>query len=122
MRESRYKIPVQIYNAEITLIISPDIDRTANRLCPTGEGVTAIDENQDGIFEAYFIYKHKDYSIIVKPNATITAMGHEALHATFHILRDSDVKYHHNNQEPFCYLHGYILEQIHARIKRYKRK
>lgn len=53
-----------------------------------------------------------DYIILLSPFADAGIISHEAVHVTNMLFRDKGIKYRYDNDEPFAYMVGWIVEQI----------
>lgn len=65
---------------------------------------------------------YKIYRIAFTYDANPRIIAHEALHATNHIFRDRGIDADTNNDEPQCYLHGWIVGECHKFLKVKKQK
>jgi hypothetical protein len=50
--------------------------------------------------------------IIIKPRSSIALISHEALHAVNWIFQHCGVKYSLTNDEPQCYLLGWVIDRV----------
>lgn len=104
MNKTQFKVP--IYKATVTLFKDATLDGVCDwyGLEPQpgfDGGVFHIEEG--GIIE---------YALVLEDNYTAGILAHECLHLTNHILRDCGVYPDFQNDEPQCYLHGWIVDQV----------
>lgn len=107
-----YKAKVPIYYGELHVIISDDFtkhgrfDKSVNDYKAIA---TTIGESKWGIF---INPKHiNEHSVI----------AHEALHIVGYIFESIKCKMDLDNDEPQCYLLGWVVEQTYKAIKKYNK-
>jgi hypothetical protein len=120
MKESRSKIKIQIYDSEIILIKTDDINKSCEKVFKQRKWKDKYDIN-GGDAEGCFLFDHADvgfYHIVLPVNPSLILILHETLHAAFIILAHHDVVLTVDNHEALTYLHGHIFEQVLKRTKK----
>ena len=114
---------MEIYNKELILVISKDVDKSIEKLdkehgCEYDDSikyyaVTSTFSNTNGGMAYY----------ITLPAEALTkdTIAHEAFHATVRILDHIGIDFNLGNQEPFAYLLEYLVREIHKCIDKYNK-
>lgn len=78
-----------------------------------------LEQNKDDLrtmrASSYQFYNHEGkfrVIVLIKPHATIDDIAHESLHILNWIFVHSHIKYDLKNDEPQCYLMGWLTERI----------
>lgn len=97
----------------IRVIFTDDMVATLKRIDPTE------DAKETKAFKAVCYqegYPHRPVPgkplLVLKMNATVAEISHEALHATYAILRYAGVRFSPTNDEQVAYLLDYIVDKI----------
>lgn len=120
MKESRSKIKIPIYDSEIHLVVTNDIDNKCKRIYKKRNWKDLYIDDA-GATEGCFLYDDNDigcYYILLTEKPSLTLILHETLHATFIILNHHGVIYHKDNHESFTYLHGHIFLEVYNRTNK----
>lgn len=64
-----------------------------------------------------FQESNNDYYMAFESEITASTIAHEALHITNYIYKDVGIIYDPNNNEPYCYMLGFIVKQCHKFLK-----
>jgi len=99
---------IPIYNCQLDIVLTNKFKEAAEKAgfkesCDGWEGLTIHYPSCPSLFCVIFNKKTLDAEVI----------AHEALHVTSKIMRECDIKYDTENIEPFAYLHGYIVKELH---------
>lgn len=107
-----YKTDIPLYFGKLIIVFSKDFDKTVTKLKLDTKGHTNLNgftsfvmaqPNKRGITRYYMILAHDiDNSII----------AHEALHVTNWIMNDRLIRPDFVNDEPQCYLLGWVVAQV----------
>lgn len=104
----RKTVSVPLYNADLILYKCADISELENKY-------DLVDLH--GYEAVSFKHPRKDgyarYIIAFGENPTNNTIAHESLHAVSDLFDDHCIKMDLNNQEPQCYLLGWVVEQCH---------
>jgi len=117
MKESRSKIKIPIYDSEITLILTDDIDGTCKKIYKRRKWKDEYISQGDS--EGCFLYDHSDvgcYFIVIPFNASLRLINHETIHAAYIILAHHDVVLQIDNHEALTYLQGDIFDRVHKKV------
>jgi hypothetical protein len=123
MQQRKYKIAIDVYSSVLNLILTDNVAASFRSIVKKYPYLDEEkDQDEDTQVEGWFLDSPKEdfgtYYIILSNGTSSSFIAHEALHATFAILDDHDVKYSRGNHESFTYLHGWIYSEIEKRIKR----
>lgn len=79
------------------------------------------DVDLHGLMGAFLCYKDSEgypyYALAFPEDVNPSVIAHESLHLTNQILDDSGVKLDPDNDEPQCYLLGWIVNECHKVLK-----
>lgn len=109
------EIEIPIYGRLFNIIVTDDIQNALRSIDfhdfdenETLEGSVLTDD--DGLM-----------NLIIKPNADMNTICHEAFHITCNVLHDAGMKLCNKSEEGFAYLIGWISGEIDKELKRKKR-
>ncbi len=113
-----YTVEIPVWNTRVIFSFGESIEE-CEKYCECNLIDTFTQNGTQGTH--YAVFNHKVGSLIrmksiKNQNINFGTLQHEILHATLSILRDKGVKFDLDNQEPFCYLQGYITEKILEKI------
>ena len=102
---------IPIYNCQVDVVVAEHVEEVAEEVgyhhdCTGYEGLTLSYPMNPSVYCLIFKELTVDEGVI----------GHEALHLTSKVMKACDIKYDIENVEPFAYLHGYIIKQLHQII------
>jgi len=120
VKESRSKIKIPIYDSEIVLILTDDIDKSCTKVYKSRKWKDKYVKGE-GDAEGCFLFDHSDvgyYYIVLPVTPSLLLINHETLHAAFIILSHHDVVLTVDNHEALTYLHGHIFERVLKRTKK----
>lgn len=113
----KYTKEIPIYFGRLQVIIAEDLKEAWSIY---GRKL----ENEMGSFDAVtdtFIRNSiLHVQIFVKPNATLKIIAHESAHAVNMIFDHVGVELSTTNDEPFCYMLGWVVEQVEDCLGKYK--
>lgn len=101
MKEKIYRTRVPLYESKLQLIITDNVSRYYKEHI-----------GDDKSCEAFTAIIRGKLAIIAPAHASIGILAHEAIHAAAEILHHHDSKWGPGNQEPICYLAGWIMDWI----------
>jgi len=110
-------IIIPIYNCQVDVVVTDKVEEVAkqagfNEECTGYEGLTLSYPSNPSI-----------YCIILRKSAIdACVIAHECYHLTSKIMRACDVRYDAGNIEPFAYLHGYLVEELHKIVGHGKKR
>lgn len=118
----RFRIKIDTYSNYVDVYFTDSIYYVVNRLCP---GVLDSDE-ADSYAAGFFTRDHPkkkgvtQYFIVLDINdMTANSIAHEAMHFTSALLTYHDISHDVSNNEPFCYLIGYVVGKIHEKAHKF---
>lgn len=121
LKESRFTIKIPVYDSDIHVVVSTDIQKSYIKLCKKLNWLNLLEDIQDSSQDsACFVYSDEevgDYYMILPYGVDIFVISHEVLHATFIILEDHNVMFDKGNHEAFTYLHGHLMEVVYNKLK-----
>ena len=99
------KIIIPIFDRVLRVIVTDDVKTAIKEIdehTPENEVVEAtVIEDDDG-----------DINLIIKPDADINTICHEAFHITSGILEDAGLTLTESSEEAYAYLVGWVAEKI----------
>lgn len=108
----RHKIKVPIYNALLNIIIVKNMDgiqeKYSLKYSPKYESAITFVNNEQG------------YIVFVEEKISPSTIAHEAKHFVNIIFDSKGIALDLYNDEPECYLLGWVVEQIHKLIPKPK--
>lgn len=111
----KHRIP--IYGGQLWICITNSFDKSVDAIEDKTDII--LDRNKNDLRKtAAITYQFYDGDgkfrilIILKPNSTVSYISHEALHAVNWIFSHCGIKYSLTNDEPQCYLLGWIVQKI----------
>ena len=116
MKKRKVKVP--IYHSYLTIIETENIKEQAEKynVRPRGDP-TREDYNYDAItFRDFSKNGYLCYYCIFRPQRSYGTIAHEAKHIVNHIFNDLGIELDRVNDEPECYLLGWVVNQIHLTI------
>lgn len=113
-KKRTYKIPIEIYNCIVYVVLSGDLVKTGSAICKNKNWSyeESEDESQD---EAVFLYSESDsteYYVLFNFNPSTRTILHEVNHCTFTILKHHGVRLSDESEEAFTYLSDFICSKI----------
>ena len=108
------KFDIPIYGGTLIVIQKKDLSSVAKKysleIKDDMSGFTFTDlKTDDNGFPIYVI--------VFRGKTEPSIIAHECLHTTTAILRDIYAKLDMDNEEPQCYLLGWIVEKVHSVVK-----
>ena len=120
MKIKKHIVEIPLYYANLVIIKTKDIKGVAIHYNQIFKG-NAVDYDFDGI---EFCLPNKrgvtNYYVVVKPWVSSGSIAHEAKHVVNNIFRQRGIELDLNNDEPECYLLGWVVDQICKYIKKKK--
>ncbi len=115
-RNRKYKIKINPYGAELTVILSSNPDRTAHKLEQNDKKVSQVNPVTLNDFFIYDNPDSKEYFLVfpLMPNAD--SIAHEAFHVVRKLLFTSDVKLTNASEESWAYLMGWVVGEITDKV------
>jgi len=108
------KVTIPLYERSLIIIVVDDIHEGL-----VATGISAFEDEEDTL-EATVVEDDKGViHLIIKPDASINTICHEALHVAVGVLTDCGMKMCDNSEEAYAYLIGWVAEQIEKSIKAY---
>lgn len=110
----KHKIP--IYGGELWVCIANSFSKAIEQI--ENDTDIKIDKEKDDLRKCaaitYQFYEKDRFRvlIILKPHSSVSFISHESLHAVNWIFQHCGVKYSLTNDEPQCYLLGWIVQRI----------
>ena len=105
MKEKIYRTTVPIYGTILKLVVTDDV---------IGFSKKYSDDTSPVAFTAWI----KGILHIVVPNKkALGVVAHEAVHTAAEVLDHHGVKWSKSNQEPLCYVVGWIIDWIYKVVK-----
>lgn len=113
-RKHVMKFTVPIYDRDIRIVVCEDIKTSLEFI------LYKEFDGEEHWIEATVLEDNKGYiNIIIKPNASINTICHEALHVVSFILSHAGMKFCEKSEEGYAYLIGYIAEKIEKGVTSY---
>lgn len=110
MRKKTVKIP--IYYGELTIIQVKNLAEIERKyMLSSLHGMDAC------VFTNHKKNGFTRYVMAFNYNTDASIIAHEALHIVGHIFLDARIKFQHDNDEPQCYLLGWIVDECHKFLK-----
>lgn len=114
MKTIEEEIRIPIYIADLIIIQSDDVQKVLDKrnikFNIHGFGaVTFRDHTKDGYDRYVIAFNYED--------ATSSLVAHEAFHVVTYLFEDKQIRIENDNDEPAAYLLGWIVGEIHKRIK-----
>ncbi len=109
-----YKSKIPIYYGELHIIIADDFTKHGNfKECVNEYPAFSTPIDKDNWIYGIFINPKRidDHSLI----------AHEALHIVGYIFASIKAKMDVDNDEPQCYLLGWVVDEVYKAIKKYKK-
>lgn len=103
MSEKIYRTKVPLYDSRLRLVVTDDVP--AYYKAHIGDSRYWC--------EAFTAEIKGKLSIVVPVNASIGTLAHETIHAAADILSHHDSCWGKSNQEPLCYMVGWIMDWIY---------
>lgn len=107
MKAKKFKIP--IYFGDLIVIVSDDFKEVEKKykLSSTHgfDSFTWVDEDKSGYSLFY---------VAIKGDTDSSVIAHEALHIVGDIFRSRNIKMDIDNDEPQCYLLGWVVSKINS--------
>lgn len=105
-------IEIPIYGRSLNIIVIDDIH----------EGLRSIDfhdfDEDQGLHATVVTDEDGLINLIIKPDANMNTICHEAFHITCNVLHDAGMKLCNKSEEGFSYFIGWVGEQIEDEMKR----
>ncbi len=113
----RFTVPVAIYETQVCVIITDDLQVTADKLSrkynnPKFDTTT---------YDAFTFFCGYCY-IVLEPTTPDHIVVHECVHATTFILTDRGVIHSQENDEPHAYLTEFLYREIAKKLHEKKKK
>lgn len=106
------KLSIPIYDVNITVIISKDYEELEQAINDIDDSIS-LDNGGMIVFRTGYRW----YTLgILTEAASPGNIAHEAAHIANRIFRDVGGQLDYTNDEPFCYLLGFITDGIHKII------
>jgi len=102
---------VPIYDCQVDVFVTKHVETVAEKVnynedCSGSEGLTLSYPLNPGIYCVIFKKRTLNPGVV----------AHEAYHLTAKIMQTCDIKYDIDNIEPFAYLNGYLVQELHKII------
>ncbi len=110
-----HKVKIPIYYGHLHVIIADDF---------TKHGNYKKSINEYPAFSNIVDKKNWHYGIFIKPNRIDdhSLIAHEALHIVGYIFNSIKCKMDIDNDEPQCYLLGWVVDEVYKAIDKFKKK
>lgn len=99
MTEKVYRAKVPLYESSLRIVVTDDVQAYYEKHMNRRDPVEAFTASLKG-----------KLCIVIHENATIGTLAHEAIHGAADILRFHGSRWGKKNQEPLCYLTGWIMD------------
>ncbi len=122
-RNRTYKIPIDVYGAEMTVVLSSNPDKVKDRLCG-GDGKKESIVNPVTL-NCWFVYDRPDsksYYLIFPFKPDADSISHECFHLVSKLLYTSGSKLNQSTEEQYAYLLGHIVGVVTEKIQRYNKR
>src|SRR5438552_1143612 len=103
MSEKIYRTKVPLYESSLRLVITDNVTKYYK---------DHVDDDHRWCVAFTAVIKG-NLSIVAQPDASIGTLAHEAIHAAAEILSHHESRWGAHNQEPLCYLAGWIMDWIY---------
>jgi hypothetical protein len=118
LQTQKIRIKINTFGNYVDVYFTHSVWSVVNKLIP-GE----LTEEEANTYDAgFFNRKHPkkkgvtEFFIVFQIDSlSANSIVHEAMHCTSQIMEYHGVKHDPNNDEPFCYLIGFIVGKIHER-------
>lgn len=109
-KPDKRRIKIPIYERTLLIIITHSVD----------DELKEAGEVEGWPAEASVLVNNVgDVVVIIRPDANINTICHEAFHVTYEILKTAGMILSSKSEEAFAYLNGFIAEKIENEIKRH---
>ncbi len=85
-RNRKYKIPIDIYGAEITVILTSNPDKVVSRLCGEGDKEAIKNPTTDSVYFVYETPDSKHYHLVFPHKTDLFFIAHECFHVVSTLL------------------------------------
>lgn len=122
MRSRKFNFKIDIYGASFNLIVADNLEKARISLFKKRDWEYDSSVDQKGTYEALFLFDDpdtKEYIIILHPKASPGTIAHEVSHLVSKLLVTCGVDII-NNDEPFTYLVGHLVDLVWDKIKTIK--
>jgi hypothetical protein len=122
MKSKRYKIPIEIYDCTLYLILTSDVNKTKNNLIKSKDW-DSTEEVKNGEARAWFFYDYPEddignYYIILPLDASPALIGHEVSHLALKVLDSCGVDYV-GSGESLAYLTELLIDKIWNKVQNF---
>lgn len=107
MSEKIYRTTVPIYGTLLRLVVTDDVKGFAQKNCADNSEPVALTAWVKGVL----------HIVIPQGKKTIGVVAHEVVHAAAEVLDHHGAKWNKFNQEPLCYLVGWMMDWINRVVK-----
>jgi hypothetical protein len=118
LQTQKIRIKISTYGNYVDVYFTHSVWSVVNKLIPgelTEEEANSYDAgffnrkhpNKKGVTEFFMVF-HID-------SMSANSIAHEAMHCTSEIMEYHGIKHDPNNDEPFCYLIGFVVGKIHEK-------
>lgn len=121
-RNRKYKIPIDIYGAEVTLILTANPDKVVNTLCNGRDAEAVKNPELDSVYFVYNTPDSKHYTLVFPHHTDIYFIAHECFHVVSTLLFTCGSKLNKSTEEQYAYLLGFLVDKVASRFKHKRRK
>lgn len=69
-------------------------------------------------YESFVTFQNEVIYIFVRSKTDAGVIAHESIHIANYIFKHANIEFDINNDEPYAYLMGWVVEEIHKAIKK----
>lgn len=110
MKKYSYNIP--IYYGKLNVLVGENLTELAGKY----KIHLSCDVNT---WLAFVAIEYGVYSVLLRPSANPRVVAHESVHIVNAIFKDVYIKLDIDNDEPYAYMLGWVVEKIHNSLNKY---
>lgn len=111
----KYTKEIPIYFGRLHIVIAEDLTCAYRKYGKSKEETT----NCKALTEDNIVKGCLEVTIYLQPNAAVKTVCHECAHAVNFIFKHVGVELSTSNDEPFCYMLGWVVEQVEDCLNKY---
>lgn len=108
----KYSYPIPIYFGKFNVLIGEDLTKHFRE----------VDKPFNDITDCYIQNDVLRIDVGIKSSASPEMIAHECVHAANMIFEHVGAKIDLDNDEPYAYLVGWLVKQVHNSLDKYNRK
>ena len=106
-------IQVPLYGQTIEIVITEDFNSGIEELKIDNDTKFNLNER-----EAFMANQYDKIWLFIRLDAKPGIIAHECVHICNYIFQEANIKLDLDNDEPYAYLMGWVVEEIHKAIKK----